>query len=256
MPVAVGAVVVLLQIACAVHCVRNGRSGMWLTVILIFPGLGSLAYVVTEILPSYAGHRQVRVAKEALATRIAPDRAVRAAAEAVDTADTAANRIIYADALAEQHNWTEAAVQYEHALARMVHDDRPTEIKLARVRLESGDHRAARRLLEALPPSLATAENDRASLLLARALAESGETVRALALFEDVGQRMPGAEAQCRQAGLLIELGREREAVAPLEEAERRARKVDRWERARHRDMYDWAARTLADLRERGIALR
>jgi hypothetical protein len=255
MPVAIGAVV-LLQIACAVHCVRNGRSGMWLTVILIFPGLGSLAYVVTEILPSYSGHRQVRMAKAAVVGRIDPDRDLRAARDAIDTADTAANRIAYGDALAEQEKWREAAEQYGEALARMTHEDRPTQLKLARVRLEGGDHREARRLLKALPPSLATAENDRASLLLARALAESGETVKALAMFEDVGQRMPGAEAQCRQAGLLIELGREREAVAPLEETERRARKVDRWERARQRDMYDWAARTLADLRERGIALR
>jgi hypothetical protein len=65
---------------------------------------------------------------------------------------------------------------------------------------------------------------------------------------------MPGAEAQCREAALLIELGRDREAVAALEETERRARNVDRWERARQRDMYDWAARTLRELRGRGIS--
>ena len=60
---------------------------------------------------------------------------------------------------------------------------------------------------------------------------------------------MPGGEAQCRQAALLIALGRERDAVQPLIEVERRLQRLDRIERASHADMYDWAARTLAELR-------
>jgi hypothetical protein len=52
---------------------------------------------------------------------------------------------------------------------------------------------------------------------------------------------------------LLLEQRREAEAVVPLAEAERRGRRVDRFERARDRDMYDWAERTLAELRSRGF---
>ena len=43
--------------------------------------------------------------------------------------------------------------------------------------------------------------------------------------------------------------------MAPLTEAEKRAERMDRHERAREADMYAWAAETLAELRaERGQA--
>jgi hypothetical protein len=244
---------VLIQLACAVHCVRTGRNGLWLMVILFFSVLGCLAYFFVEIVPHLGARRELRMAKAATVKKIDPDREVRAAREALDTADTAGNRIALGDAFAGQQKWGEAILHYREALAKAPGSDRATELKLARVTLESGNAAEARRLLEALPPSRSDAENDRAALLLARALAESGDGEAALALFADVGERMPGAEAQCRQAALLLEQGREAEAVVPLAEAERRGRRVDRFERARDRDMYDWAERTLAELRSRGF---
>jgi hypothetical protein len=139
------------------------------------------------------------------------------------------------------------------ALEKTPLGDRAIQLKLARVCLESGNSAEARRLVDELPESQSTAENDRAAMLRARALAELGETEAAIAIFRDVGTRMPGAEAQCREAGLLIEQGREAEAAIPLAEAERRARNLDRYEKLRDRDMYAWAERTLADLRARGL---
>ena len=76
-----------------------------------------------------------------------------------------------------------------------------------------------------------------------------GETDRAIALYGELGERMPGAEAQCRQAALLIASGRRGEALPLLEEAERRARRLDKMERRKDSEMYDWAARTLTELR-------
>jgi len=120
---------------------------------------------------------------------------------------------------------------------------------------EAGKSTRARELLETLPPSGAQSENDRAALLLARLLEEAGETDRALAIYAEVGTRMPGAEAQCREAALLMSLGRRRDALVPLVEAEKRAKRMDRHERAKQSEMYDWAARNLAELRaERGHA--
>ena len=80
-------------------------------------------------------------------------------------------------------------------------------------------------------------------------LEEQGESARALVLYHEIGERLPGAEAQCRQAALLMHNGRRRDAVAPLEEVERRLKRLDPYERSTNRDMYDWAARTLAELR-------
>ncbi len=72
--------------------------------------------------------------------------------------------------------------------------------------------------LKAEPPG---AQRQRpGALLLARMLEAEGERAGACALYADVGVRLPGAEAQCREAGLLLGLGRRAEAIAPLAEVE------------------------------------
>lgn len=239
----------VVQLLCAVHCVRNGRNGLWLMVILLLSIPGCLAYAWFEILPQYAARREVRTVKRAAAKVIDPDRELRAARDSLDTADTAANRIAMADALAEQCKWAEAIPHYEAAAAKTPGSDRATQIKLGRACLESGSYERARAVLEALPASQSQAETDRGALLLARTLEELGESDSALALYAELGERIPGAEAQCRQAALLIALDRRSEALPVLIEVEKRAKRMDRYERAKHSDMYEWAARELAELR-------
>lgn len=240
---------VLVQLLCAVHCVRNGRNGMWLMLILFLSIPGCLAYAWFEILPQYAGRRKVRAAKTAAAKVLDPERAVRIAREALDIANTAANHDVLADALAERSRWREAIPHYEAAAAMGPRGERMAQRKLARALLEAGDAARARTLLEALPPSSSERENDLTGLLLARSLDECGERERALALYADVGERLPGGEAQCRQAGVLLALGRRPEALPLLAEVQRREKRLDRTERANNAAMYDWAAEKLAELR-------
>ena len=241
---------ILVQIACAVHCVRNNRNSMWLMVIIFLSLPGCLAYCIFEVLPAYAGRREVRALKSAAARKLDPDRDIRLAREAVELADTAANHSALGDALAAGGDWKEAARHYREALDRAPGGgDRAGKVRLARAELEAGEDEAARALLEALPPSGSDSENDRTALLLARALEGCGETARALALYEELGRRMAGCEAQCRQAALLIASGRRAEAIEPLAEVEKRVRRLDKYERSKDAAMYDWAARTLAELR-------
>lgn len=242
---------ILAQILCAVHCVRGGRNSMWLMVIIFLSIPGCLAYAFFEILPEFTGRREVRAARAAAARKLDPERDIRAAREALELAETAANRDALGDALAEGRRWPEAVEHYRKALALGPRGDRAAQLKLARAQLEAGDSSGAMRHLEALPSSGSAAENDRAALLLARALEECGESERALALYADVGQRMPGGEPLCRQAALLISKGRESEAVPVLVEVETRAKRLDRLERSKAADMYEWAARTLTELRSR-----
>jgi hypothetical protein len=243
---------ILVQIACAVHCVRGGRNQMWLMVIIFLSLPGCLAYAIFEIFPDFAGRRSVRAVRSAAAKAIDPERELRRTREALDIADTAANHSALADALTALGRWDEAIPHYERTEAKAAGVDRVTQVKLAKACFEAGRSARARELLEALPPSGSQSENDRAALLHARLLEEAGETARALAIYADVGERMPGAEAQCRHAALLIAQGRPAEALPLLAEAEKRARRMDRYERAKAADMYDWAAEQLAELRQSG----
>jgi hypothetical protein len=246
--------IVALQIACAVHCARSGRSGVWIMVIIFFPVLGSLAYVVMEVLPGSGVNRTVGKARARAAQKLDPDRDIRHAREALELAETSANHVALANALADRGLWAEAIPQYEQGEAKAPGgSDRGIRLKLIRACFEAGQVARARALLEALPSSSLQSDNDRAALLLARMLEEAGESARALAIYADVGARLPGAEAQCREAGLLLSLDRRAEAVAPLAEAEKRAKRMDRHERAKHGDMFAWAAETLAELRAEGL---
>ena len=240
---------IFVQIACAVHCVRGGRNQLWLMVIIFLSLPGCLAYFIFEILPGLSGRREVRAVKRAAVKALDPERELRAAREAVEIADTAANRIALADSLVALGRWGEAIPHYDIAEAKAPGVDRPTRFMLAIACFEAGKSARARELLEALPPSGSQSDNDRAALLLGRLLEQDGESERALAIYAEVGERMPGAEAQCRQAALLMALGRRAEAVPLLAEAEKRAKRMDRQERAKQSDMYDWAAQSLAELR-------
>lgn len=240
---------VLVQIFCAVHCVRHGRNQMWLMVIIFLSLPGCFAYAVFEILPGLGQRREVRAARAAAVRTIDPERELRAARDALDLADTSANRIALADRLADLERWDEAVPEYETGLAKAPRPERGIMMRLARAAFEAGNPDKARGVLEALPATSSASERDRADLLLARVIEEQGESERALALYKDISERLPGAEAQCRAAALLMQVGRRDEALAVLEEVERKVKRLDRHQRAQDRDMYDWAARSLAELR-------
>jgi len=240
---------IIVQLICAVHCARNSRNYIWFMVIVLLSVPGCLAYAIFEILPGYAGRREVRSVKAAAIRKLDPERDLRAARDALELADTSANHIALGDALAAAGSHRDAIAPYRAALAKARGGDRATQIKLARAELETGDAASARDHLETLPESMSPSENDRAHLLLARALQECGENDRALAMFADVGHRLPGGEAQCRRAALLLTLGRKRDAQLALEEVEVLAKRLDKFERRQNKDMYDWASRTLGELR-------
>jgi hypothetical protein len=191
----------------------------------------------------------VRSARAAAVRKLDPQREVRAARDALDLVDTAANRIALAAALVETGAHAEACDHYRAALGKAPGEDRETQLRLAAAEHESGDAAGARRHLETLPESGSASENDRARLLLARTLQECGEQDEALRLYADVGQRLPGGEAHCRRAALLIAMGRSREAEEILSDVAQLVKRLDRYQRNLDREMYDWAARTLKELR-------
>ena len=43
---------VALQVFCVVHLFRSGRSMTWLFLIILVPMVGSLAYLIIEVMPS------------------------------------------------------------------------------------------------------------------------------------------------------------------------------------------------------------
>ena len=86
-------------------------------------------------------------------------------------------------------------------------------------------------------------------MLRARILEDLKRNDEALALYGDVMERVPGDEARCRYAALLLKVGRTLEARRVLEDVEHRMKYLDRLARQQNAPMYDWAMKELTALR-------
>jgi len=241
----------LVEVACIVDVIRNGRSQLWIMALIFLPVASTIAYVFVEVLPGMQGNRHVRTVRAKAVAAIDPEREVRAARSALDLTDTVANRLRVADALAALGKYGEALPLYHEAIA-MGPVDRRTAEKLARAEFETGDAAGALARLDDSPPPSAQSDRDRQGLLRARILDQLGRRDEALAIYADLVTRLPGEEARCRYAALLIEQGWDKKALVVLEEVESRMKPLTRHQRAAEADMYRWAMDQLGKLRGKG----
>ncbi|MEZ0244406.1 MAG: tetratricopeptide repeat protein [Sphingomonas sp.] len=242
--------IIALQVACIVHMVKTGRNMFWLSALIFLPLVGTLAYFIVEVLPGLQHDRHVRTARAKAVAALDPKRQVRAARDALELADTAANQLKLADSLTALGEFSEAVPVYREAIRMTAGDpDVRTQGKLARALYEAGASSEALALLDEVEPPRGQSERDSQQLLPGKILEHLGRKEEALALYEDVVTRIPGEEARCRYAALLLDQGWDRKAIAVLEEVEGRMKRLDRLQRAADADMYRWASETLARLR-------
>jgi hypothetical protein len=240
---------ILCQVACVVHCIRLGRNQFWIWPVVFFPVVGCLAYFIVEVLPGMQGNRHVRVMRAQAAKAIDPEREVRSARDALGLADTIANRIRLADALAAVQRPGEAIPLYREAIDAQPLPDPRTETKLANALFEHDEIGAALEIVDRIKPPSGQSERDKLSLLRARLYDHLGRQDEALAIYQDIVTRMPGEEARCRYAALLLDMGRKREALGVLEEVEDRMKRLDSYQRRADAEMYRWAIDKLKELR-------
>lgn len=241
------ALILALQVYFIVDVIRNRRNSIWIMALVMLPVASSIAYFIMEVYPRLHGNRHVRVARQKVVEKLDPERELRAARDALEIADTMANRLRVAEALTALGRHQEALPLYRNG-AGMRPDFRTGE-KLARCLYLNDKPSDALAMLDGLPKVMGQSEKDRASLLRARILEDLGRHDEALKLYGDVSRRMPGDEARCRYAALLLKVGRKCEARAVLEEVEQRYKRLDRYSRSADAKMYDWALGELQTIR-------
>ena len=239
--------ILAIQVYCIVDVIRRGRNTFWILPLLIAPGVSALVYFIIEIMPGLQHNRHVRTARQSIVEKLDPERELRAAQQSLDLADTMANHLRVADALTELGRHSEALKHYQRG-AGASPDFRIGE-KLARSMFLNDQPADALAMIDRLPKTRVQSDLDRVSLLKARVLEDLGLQDEALATYGDVCERLPGDEARCRYAALLIKADRKTEARRILEDVEHRMKFIDRHTRAADAPMYDWAMRELAGLR-------
>jgi hypothetical protein len=240
---------ICLQILCVLHAYKSGRAQYWPLVIIFFSLLGCFAYFVFEIMPGLIGPDSPRAAQARARKTTSPLTRLQQAEAALALVDTAASQMAVADAHQALGAHGSAADHFRKALDRMNGRDAKIEAKLAFALFESGQFGEALKVVEALPVPAAIGEADRLSFLRARIYAETGRIDEALSLYAEITTRLPGEEARCRYAALLLEQGRRSEALRVLEDVSKGLSKISKHDRAEHGAMFEWAEAQLATLR-------
>jgi hypothetical protein len=241
------AVIFLIQLACAAHLIRSGRSYLWFLPIIFLPLLGCIAYVIFAVLPDMAGSRSARRFADNVANAADPGRAYREKLREVEMVGSANAKRALAEECIKRGRFQDAVDLYQGAMNGPLGEGDSALLRgMARARLLAGDGQGAVEAYEKLNQVDKAAFNVDVELDYARALALVGRTQDALRQYETVVPRYPGEEARCRFALLLMTLGQTERAQALFQEIVKSVRGAPGYYRSRQNEWYRIAREQLA----------
>ncbi len=200
------------------HVIRTGRNTLWILAIGFLPGIGSLAYVVAEVLPDLFGGRTARRAKTGLGRMIDPNRDLRRATAEVEISGNVDARRRLGEELFERAQYAEAIEVYRAGLKGIFEHDPALLLGLAKAQSGREDFVAARTTLELLRQHNPDFKSADAQLLYARTLEAQGALDEAEREYALIAPGFPGAEARLRYGLLLKRRGKLNEAQRVLKD--------------------------------------
>ncbi len=207
-----------IQVALIVHCIRTGRNSLWIWAIALLPMVGSIAYIVAEVLPSLSSSRGARRAVSAVRKTLDPDRDLRQYASRVRLSGDIDSRRRLAEEQLEKGLTLEAIATYRSALTGLYEHDPTLMLGLARAHFAAHEQRECRETLDELIEHNPDFKSPEGHLLYARALEEEGDAAKALEEYRVLSEYYPGAEARVRYALILKRSGNPDQARQVLRE--------------------------------------
>lgn len=196
----------LIGVGFAVHAMRTGRPQFWMYILLFVPLVGSIAYVVFELLPELASTRRAEKVRGGVADLIDPHREFNRRAEAARTG-TVESKLRLAEECERKSMWDEAIALYSGAANGIYADDPDILTGLARAELKSGDPHAAMDTLNKLRSADPDGSHADAHLVYASCLEDLGRLDDATAEFKALSAYYVGLEARTRYGLLLLRSG-------------------------------------------------
>jgi hypothetical protein len=197
----------LLVIALAAHVERTGRPQFWFYVLFLLPGVGALAYVLLELLPSLAYTRRGRAVVGGIDNIINPHGEFRRRREDAERTDSVDTKLALAEECERKSMWSEAISLYEAAGKGIFAEDQAVLFGLARAQLGSGDPKAAEATLDRLRAAHPDLTHQEAHLLYARVLEAQGRLSEAEQEYHALAGYYAGLEARTRYGLLLMKTG-------------------------------------------------
>jgi hypothetical protein len=241
-----GILTFLVQLGCAAHVVRSGRSWVWILPIVFLPWIGCGAYLLFAVLPDAArAARPVRRIADDVANIADPGTSYSRKKRDMETIGSAQSKRVFAEECIKRGRYQEAVDLYASAMGGALAEDPALLHGLARARLLAGDGAGAQGAFESLRDVSATDFTADARLDYARALELQGKTAEARAQYEFLLPLYPGEEARCRYALLLLQLGDRERADGLFREIVDSMRGAPGYYRRRQREWVNLAKRNL-----------
>jgi hypothetical protein len=200
----------LLYFGCILHAIKTGRINYWLMILILLPGIGSVAYLLLEVLPAARGSRTARKA----ATR-----RMREHAANLETADTADNKRHLAEECIKRGQWDDAIGLYRSALTGPLASDPALLIGLSRALFGRGDFQASLDALDVLQRDNPGYESREGHMLYARNLEMLGRIREAADEYRSLIGYALGPEAQVRYGLLMKAMGESQLAMEAFRDA-------------------------------------
>ena len=216
MPLAL--LLVIIDVMLVVHAVRSGRASPWAFIILLVPVVGAVAYLVAVLVPDLMGSRQGRQAQRTIAKALNPEKRYRELSDAVEIADTIANRAALAEECMALGRFEEAKRHFEVILARPMGNEPVYMVGKSRAQFALDQAADTVAILDDLRVRFPDYQSAEAHLIYARALEACARHDEALQEYRALSDYFVGAEARVRYGVLLARLGRQGEARAWLAE--------------------------------------
>ena len=208
----------LIAVGFAAHVMKTGRPQFWMFIILMLPIVGSLAYVLLELVPELGNTRRARQIAGSIGDIVDPDREWRRRHEAAVHTHSVDTKLALAEECERKGMWGEAIQLYQTAAQGVFADDPVLLFGLARAQLSSGDPRAAEDTLDRLRKAHPSTRHQEAHLLYARALEAQDRMAEAKEEFEALSGYYTGFEARTRYGLLLLRTGEPGRARALFED--------------------------------------
>jgi hypothetical protein len=220
---------VVLQALAVIHFVRRRPDTYWLWIILVFGGLGALAYILVEVIPDV---RLLRGAFQVFPRR----KRIKALEAAIIDNPSIGNYEELGDLYLDDKQYARARECFDNVIARS--DGIDPFYRRALAELALNDYQAAAADLAKVVARDPKYDYQRAAGLHAHALARNGERESAAALFAEVTKTSTLSETQYHYASLLADEGRTPEAREWAERILRKKATMPEYIRRRERPWF------------------
>jgi hypothetical protein len=241
-----GLITLLVQLACAAHVVRSGRSYLWIVPIIFLPWIGCAAYAIYAFASGASRNYAIRRLADDTPSITDPGTSYAQKKREMETVGSAQAKRVFAEECIKRGRFQDAVDLYESAAVGALAKDPALLHGLARAKLLAGDPAGSQTAFEAMRESDPAAFTNEARLDYARALVAQGKNDEAAREYEALVPVFPGEEARARYGLLLKKLGQNDKAQSLFQRIVADMKSAPGYVRRRQREWLNVAKRNLA----------